>query len=246
MITFRVDVNGAYQVQWPKKPAAILALGQAYVTHESSLPVGQQLALPTLAMIQAAHTAAQTAQSSADSGEIARASAAETYRQSLVTAKQRLDVALARLKLNQAGNLADLEQWGVDTVANDGGVTVRKPRTNAQWETFLNTYVNKETSLPANEQLTDPSLAEMTALRTTMQNAKAARTSGRNQREEHTQTRTAEAQRLLDLLQTAAVNLVVTRYNGVVTNALQAWGFVVTAVTPTAPQIEPPVEEPAS
>ncbi|HRQ39097.1 MAG TPA: hypothetical protein PLD25_14400 [Chloroflexota bacterium] len=244
MISIKFDANGANRVQWPQKPAAILALGQAYVTHESSLPVGQQLALPTLAMIQTAYTAAQTAQAAADSGEITRASAAETYRQSLVTAKQRLNVALTRLKLSKAGNLADLEQWGVDTVSGSNGVTVRKPRSNGEWEAFLNAYVDKENSLPANEQLTDPPLAEMTALRTTMQNAKAARTSGRNQREEHTETRTAEAQRLLDLLQTAAVNMVITRYNGVVTNALQAWGYTVTAVTP-APA--PPVtEEPAS
>lgn len=246
MISVKFDSNGAYRVVWPSKTADILTLGQTYVIHESSLPAGEQLALPTLAMIQAANTAAQTAQTAADSGEITRASAAETYRQTLVTAKQRLDVALARLKLNQAGNLADLEQWGLDTVATSSGVTVRKPRTNAQWEAFLDAYVSKETSLPANEQLTDPSLAEMTALRTTLQNAKAARTSGRNQREEHTQTRTAEAQRLLDLLQTAAVNMVVLRHNGVVSNALQSWGYVVTAVTPPAPPVEPPVEEPGT
>ncbi|HRQ38335.1 MAG TPA: hypothetical protein PLD25_10510 [Chloroflexota bacterium] len=247
MISIRIDVNGAQHVQWPKKPANILALGQAYVTYEASLPVGQQLAAPSLAVMQAANTAAQTAQAAADTGENARALAAETYRQTMTTAKRQLEIALGRLKGNHITNLAALQQWGLDTVSTSTGVSVRKPRTDPQWEAFLNAYVSKETSLPANEQITDPSLSEMTQLRDDVQAARAARTSGKNQREFNVLTRTAETQRLLDLLQTAAVNMVVLRHNGVVSNALQSWGYVVTAVTPTpAPPVEPPVEEPGS
>lgn len=247
MIAIRIDVNGAYQVQWPKKSADILALGQAYVTYEASLPGGQQLAAPTLATMQAANTAAQTAQAAAGSGEVARAVAAENYRQAIAAAKQRLEISLARLKANNMSNLAKLEEWGLDAVAGSNGVSVRRPRSDPQWEAFLDAYVTKESSLPANEQITDPPLEEMVTLNSNVQTARAARTAGRNQREANIQTRTAEAQRLLDLLQVAAAVMVITRHNGVVTNDLQAWGYAVTAVTPSpAPPVEPPVEEPGA
>ncbi|HRQ36695.1 MAG TPA: hypothetical protein PLD25_02135 [Chloroflexota bacterium] len=243
MISIRIDNNGAYQVKWPRSAADILALGQAYVTYEASLPVGQQLAAPSLAVMQAANTAAQTAQAAADTGENTRAYAAETYRQTMDTAKRRLEIALTRLKGQYATNLAILQQWGLDTVSGSTGISVRRPRTDPQWEAFLNAYVTKETSLPANEQIADPSLAEMTQLRNEIQAARAARTAGRNQREANVQVRTAETQRLLDLLQGAAVMMVLLRHNGIVTNDLQSWGYVITAVTPTP---APPVAEPGS
>lgn len=237
MISLRIDNNGAYQVKWPRSAASVLALGQAYVTHEASLPAGQQLAAPALVVMQAANTAAHTAQAAAGSGEVSRAVAAGLHRQALATAKQRLQVSIAHLKSQNISNLSQLEQWGLDTVMTNSGFGVRQPHTDKQWETFLNAYVIKETSRAANERISNPSLAEMTALRDEVQATRAARTAGRNQREANVQTRTAEVQRLLDLLQGAAVMMVLLRHNGSVTNDLQAWGYEVTAVT------APPVQE---
>jgi hypothetical protein len=57
-------------------------------------------------------------------------------------------------------------------------------------------------------------------------------TAGLNQREANIQTHTAEIQRLLDLLQVATIVLVGTRFNGLVTNGLQAWGYQVVAAPP--------------
>ncbi|NJN55109.1 MAG: hypothetical protein HC804_10325 [Anaerolineae bacterium] len=84
-------------------------------------------------------------------------------------------------------------------------------------------------SLPAAEQISDPSLAEMSALNGVLQTAVNERTVGQNQRETNVQTRLSEIQQLLDLLQVAAMILVVTRYQGIVTNNLQFWGYEVIA-----------------
>jgi FMN-dependent NADH-azoreductase len=141
---------------------------------------------------------------------------------------------LLQLKAKYAANQAQLEGWGLDTVAGTAGVVVRKPRTEKEWATFLTTYVTQETSLAAANQIANPPLAEMSTLATTLQTADAARKAGSSQRQAAVETRTAAANRLLDLLQAAALIIVVTQFNGVVTNNLQQWGFQVVTRTPTA------------
>jgi len=240
MFSLKLDTNGAYQIRWPARQAEIIALGAAYVAYESSLPTIKQVLAPGLTLIEGSLAAAQAEQATAGSGETSRATAAETYRQTLATAKTRLNLALLQLKAKYAVNQAQLEGWGLDTVAAATGVTVRKPRTEREWVSFLSSYVAQETSLDVANRLTTPPLAEMTALNTALQAADQARKAGKNQREAAVQTRTAVANRLLDLLQAAALIIVVTQFEGIVTNDLQHWGFqVVARTTPGNGDTEP-------
>lgn len=210
------------------------------MAYESSLPANKQVLAPGLAVIQESLAAAQAEQSTAGSGEASRAAAAEIYRQTLTTAKNRLNVALLQLKAKYAANQALLEGWGLDTVPSAVGISVRKPRTENEWITFLASYVAKETSLDANNRLTEPPLAEMTALNTTLQAAKEERKAGSSQRQAAVEIRTAVTNRLLDLLQAAALILVVTQFDGSVTNQLESWGFhVVARTTPGNGDTEP-------
>lgn len=240
MINVRLDANGGYNVRWPSREAAILALGAAYVAYESSLPVNKQLLLPPLTLMQDTFIAAQAEQTAAGSGEVSRATAAEMYRQTLDAAKPKLNVALTQLKAKYVGNQAQLEGWGLDTVPSSSGITVRKPRYDKEWASFLAAYVAKETSLAAADQITNPPLAEMTALNNDLQAAAAARQAGRTQREAAVQTRTVATTRLLDLLQVAALIIVAIQFEGVVTNDLQYWGYeVVARAAATNGAIEP-------
>lgn len=240
MVTIKIDANGTYILRWPRAQQGILALGAAYVAHESSLPANKQVLAPPLAMVQEALAAAQAEQSTAGSSEVSRATASETYRQTLSLAKPKLNMALVQLKAKYISNHAQLEGWGLDTVAGSSGVTVRKPRTEKEWATFLTHYVTQESSLAAANQIADPPLAEMTTLATTLQAADAARKAGSSQRQAAVETRTAAADRLLDLLQTAALVITVTEYKGVVTNNLEQWGFqVVTRTPPSNGDTEP-------
>lgn len=241
MITVKLDTTGDYLLRWPSRQADVLALGAAYVAYETSLPSHKQVLAPALTMVQDALAAAQAEQSAAGSGEVSRATAAETYRQTLDAAKPKLNVALVQLKAKYVSNQAQLEGWGLDTVPSSSGITVRKPRYDKEWASFLAAYVSQETSLAVAEQITNPPLAEMTALNSALQAAAAARQAGRNQREAAVQTRTAATSQLLDLLQAAAIIIVVTQFNGVVTNDLQHWGYNVIARTPVGDSLPTPL-----
>lgn len=234
MLTVRIDANGTYTLKWSRQQAQIIALGVGYVAYESSLPANNRVLAPSLTLVQEALAAAQAEQSTAGSSEVSRATASETYRQTLSLAKPKLNMALVQLKAKYISNHAQLEGWGLDTVAGSSGVTVRKPRTEKEWATFLTNYVAQESSLAAANQIADPPLAEMSTLATTLQAADTARKAGSSQRQAAVETRTAAANRLLDLLQTAALVITVTQFNGVVSNHLEQWGFQVVTRT-TAP-----------
>ncbi len=238
MLTVKVDTNGGYMVNWSRRQTDIINMGITYVSQENALPALERVAAPALALVESTLAAAQAEHAAAGGGEVSRATAAETYRQTLLAAKPKLNLALLQLKAKYAVNQAQLEGWGLDTVIGATGISVRKPRYDQEWATFLNAYVTQETSLEMANRLTEPTLVEMTALNTTLKAADLARKAGKNQREAAVQTRTAVANRLLDLLQTAALVLVVTKFDGVVTNDLQQWGYQVVARTP-GPVTEP-------
>ena len=234
MVTIKIDANGTYILRWPRAQQGILALGAAYVAFESSLPANKQVLAPPLAMIQESLAAAQAEQATANSSEASRAAAAETYRLTLATAKNKLNIALLQLKAKNDANPALLEAWGVNTVAAASGITVRKPRTEKEWITLLTNYIAQETSLDVASRLAEPPLTEMNTIAAALQAADAARKAGSSQRQAAVETRTAAADRLLDLLQTAALVITVTEYKGVVTNNLEQWGFQVVARTPAS------------
>jgi hypothetical protein len=234
MISVRVDTTGNYHLRWPKSQSDIIALGVAYVAYESSLPSNKQLAEPSLTDMQTVLGAAQVEQTAANSGEASRAAAAENYRQIFLTVKTKLNGLLLQLKVRNLSNLAMLESWGVDTVTSVNGVTVRKPRNDREWVDFLASYVSKETSLDAGARITDPPLTEMTALNDALQVADAARKAGRDQREAAIETRMVMTKKLLTMLQAAAMTFVVSRFDGVVTNGLQKWGYEVVAYNSTS------------
>ena len=71
----------------------------------------------------------------------------------------------------------------------------------------------------------------------------AARQQGSTQRQMGVQTRSVEVSRLLDILQTEAFVLVVTRLDGHVAEDLQQWGYQIVRKTGPAPlPAEPPVQ----
>lgn len=92
-------------------------------------------------------------------------------------------------------------------------------------------YAAREASLPEAERLTDPPLAEVTAVHAALQTAMAERQAARTQREIGVRTRSVEAQALLDLLQLVAAHHVVLSFDGVVDPRLQELGFQVIGPT---------------
>jgi hypothetical protein len=227
MLTFKLDTTSSLSVRWPRTYRAIVQLGDTYTAYEAGLAPESQLKDVPLALIQTALTEAQTAIAAAQSGESGRAAAGEIVRQTYDAVRPLLDKAIMRLKANHFDNLAQLEQWGLDTAVVKGKVSVRKPTSQKQWLDFLQAYVAKETSIAAEQQISDPPLATMQSYLDTMQSSLTDRTSGKDQREIHVQARNTAVNRLLTLLKLAAAIRVGITYNGLITNDLQLWGFEV-------------------
>lgn len=227
MLSIRLDPTSSLTVRWPESYRAIVAMGEAYVAYEGSLPAEAQLQDVPLTAVQSALTAAKAAITAARSGEQGRASAGELVQQTDAALKPLIDKIFLQLKLNHFDHLARLELWGLDTVMDQNGVRVRKPGSQRQRLEFLRAYVAKEASLPPAQQISDPPLATMQAHLATLQTGLTERTSGRDQREVHVEVRDTAVTQLLNLLKIAAAIRVAITHNGVLTHELQLWGFAV-------------------
>ncbi len=229
MLSVRLDPTGLLSVRWPRSYRAIVALGEAYVAYEGSLPAEAQLQDIPVTAVQTALTAAQAAIAAARSGEQGRASAGELVQQTYAALQPLIDKVYLQLKLNHFDHLSQLEEWGLDTVMNRDKVQVRKPASQRQRLDFLQAYVAKEASLPPEEQISDPPLATMQAHLATLQTSLTERTSGRDRREMHVEERDTAVANLLHWLKLAAMVRVGVTFGGVLKSELQLWGFPVTS-----------------
>ena len=91
MVALRFDSMGSFALRWPSSYRAVVALGEAYVAYEGSLPPEAQLQDISLTMIEAALAEAKAAVVAAQKGERARASAGEVVQQTHQAIKPLLD-----------------------------------------------------------------------------------------------------------------------------------------------------------
>ncbi|HTP07933.1 MAG TPA: hypothetical protein VMP08_06765 [Anaerolineae bacterium] len=240
--TMKFDPQGNLDLNWPSSDQDIIDLGAAFTAYEEQLLPAQQLKDLSNVFFKGLLQAAQVAAAEARAGEAARAQSAEVVRQAMEQARPLLDKIVLHLKSRHADNLAELEQWGLETKRNAHGVSVTKPNNDTTRRTFLLAYVNKEAALPVTEQITDPPLSQMQALADTLSQNRSDRTEQTTRRLRNVATRTNASQQLLDALQAAAAVLIVTRFNRQVTRDLQAWGFNVVAKATPGEKPVPPVE----
>lgn len=226
MIIIRLDLNGDYLVQWPRKDTEILTLTSRYIAKQLSLPVEDRLKDVPLATVQALYNQASTAATTATGGEITRATAAETLSQRIEEVKGYLDIIFLRLKGQYADNLAQLEGWGIPTTKGSRGINLQKPNTQNKIIAFLRAYVAKESTMIEGKQITDPPFSTMQALLDDIEDALASRTTARDQRELNVETRRKVLDELLNWLQTACL-LLVMQSGGKVSTALQQHGFTI-------------------
>ena len=236
--TMKFDVQSTLELRWAATDEGIIKHGQTFLAFEQQRPVAEQLKDLSPTFFTQLVDAAQEATTEAGLGEAARAHAAELVRQVDAQLPALVDKTLMQLKLHYASNLADLELHGLKTTTGPRGVSVQKPRDVAGRRAFCLAYVEREASLPADQQITDPPLSQMTAIAAILRENQTARTEQTNRRQRNVATRSAAAQTLLDALQAAAAVLIVTRFDGQITRDLQQWGYDV--VAKTAPAQEPP------
>lgn len=236
MLDTRFDATSKLTVELPLSDAEVIALGGDYVTHESELSVEEQLREPQLDLIRTALAAAQAASEQAVVNENLRAVSATDYSHAVLEAKGLMKEAIVELKHKYRKNRMRLQEWGLGTVTGKRvDVRVILPITDRQWVELMRVYIAKEQSLPENERIVDPPLTQLVDLHVIIQNRLALRATGTVVRGIGVKNRLASVARLLDLLQAAAVVLVVMRFDGHVTEELTRWGFKV--IEKTAPSV---------
>ena len=234
--TMKFDVQGALELRWAATDEAIIKHGQAFLTFEESRPASEQLKDLSPTFFTQQVDAARKAAAEAGLGEAERARAAERVRQADEQLRPLIDKIILHLKSRHADNLADLELYTLKTKAGARGVSVTKPNNAIARRAFCLAYVERESSLPAEQQISDPPLSQLTAIATILRENQAERATQTNRRQINVANRSAAAQTLLDALQAAAAVLIVTRFGGQVTFDLQQWGYEVVAKTAPAPK----------
>lgn len=237
MFAIRITSSTQLRVAWPTADADIIAQVKRYIAYETTLPANQQLTGLTAAVLQAQLDVVQAADDEAKTAEEARALQANLLAQAVEQAKPKIAQATLTLKAAHFGTEARLEQWGHSTtIGKDGKISVRQPLKPNDIVAFMAQYVTQEASLPADERVTNPTFAEMSALNTTLQTTLQARNAAQARREAAVDQRKRETRKLLYLAQLACGMRIMLTYNGLITNDLERWGI---------PVMEPPTPLPA-
>ena len=245
MYSFKFDHYGRLVAVFPKTDIGIIALGDTFVAHEASLPVGQRLREPNPAQIQDLLTEAKQAAGLAVTNENLRAVSAGDYNAAIAEAKDLMADALAEISHKHRKNPAKLQEWGVDTRVGSRKILIIKPNTDIAWGDFTHAYIAKEQSLPENERVSDPSLSRLIQLDQIIQSSRLLRSAGENERGINIKNRATASARLLELLQLAGAILCLTRFDGSVAEELTRWGFKVVgkSAAPAASAAEEAAEE---
>jgi hypothetical protein len=229
------DVKGQFNVGFPtpSKVAPINTLATAFLAKEDTLS----------ASARTVYTEDIRALLTASGGMLDQKSSGESQRVQSSEEIKRLDkqaVAFAK-KIHRTMNYefgdtpAQAADWGFDikqTGKRKG--TILMPDGRAAIVAMLDRYVKTEKGRAASDRFKSPVLADVQAVVDGLSENIGTRGTAKGQRASGTQQSIATATKVLDLLQGAAVQIVLKQFAGKVTPDLAQWGFDVTARTKSA------------
>jgi len=229
------DMKGQHNVRFPLpgKTTPVFTLCDAFLKKEDALPAAARTAYTE--DIRALFTQSGSLLDLKAGGESRRVLSSEE-----VKALDKKSVALVKkihrtMEYEFGDTPAKAAEWGFDikqTGKRTG--TILMPDGRAAIVALLDRYATTEKARPAAERFKSPALAEVVAVVDGLKQNVGARGTGKGQRASGTQQINTLTARLLDLLQAAAVQIVVKQYDGQVTPDLAQWGFEVTARQPSA------------
>lgn len=247
MFALHFNQNSPYQVTLPRlaRKQDIITLAQAFTRREAALAARDRT--PVYEAMAAILTEAEAAQLAAFASENARKEASESVKEldraAQKTARQVRDLLAYRF----AESPVLAQQWGL-TVHQTGRSAGRilLPANRNERLAFLDAYIRKESSQPAEAQFSNPDLSEVTALRDNLKAQLLARQEASQQRKQSNARLTALCEDLRSELRRGLGYLVVVRYDGELDRELEQWGFRITARTPDHSGDLPPEEEGAA
>ena len=245
MLTVKLGVYSDYWVELPATDAELVKLGERFQAHEAELPLAERLKEPDPARLSVALAKAKGGLELAQNSEFTRSESSAAFHAAMTKATTLLKESIEQLTWKYRDNLGQLERWGLPTkIGANGKILVHKPDHEAELAEYLIKYTAREQSLPAADRLTTPALAGLVELATIVQEQGATRAKAQSQRKLGVETRSTTAGPLWDMLQLACGLLVVMRFDGCVTTALEAWGFKVKVGSSPTP--EPPSAPPTA
>lgn len=224
------DTLGKYDIGFPLPRAApkIFTLCTAFLKKEDTLSASARTVYTE--DIRALYTTVADLLDLKSGGESQRTLSSEE-----VKALDKQSVALIK-KIHRtmvyefAETPAQVTRWGFD-ISQTGkrAGTILMPDGRAAIVKTLAQYAKTERARPATDRFKQPLLADVEKVVAGLQASLGDRQTGKIQRTTGTQQTLDAAARLLDLLQAAAVQIVVKQYNGKVAPELGQWGYEVTA-----------------
>ncbi len=224
------DTLGTHDVKYPlpRQSPKIFTLCTAFLAKEDSLTASARTVYTE--DIRDLFTQSGAAQDQKASGESQRALSSEE-----IKALDKQSVALIQ-KIHRtmlyefAETPAEATKWGFDVKQTGKRAgTILMPDGRAAIVAVLNRYAKTEKARPASDRFKAPALAEVVAVVDGLSANTTTRGAAKSQRVAATQQTADAAARLLDLLQGAAVQIVIKQFDGKVTPELGEWGYEVVA-----------------
>lgn len=250
MIRIQYTNNASHRIVLPYKTQKheLLALAQAFVAQENSLPLEDRTRYT--ASIETALATALATQAASAAQEVSRKSASETLKRLDAASRTTVSQIRSLMEGRFAYNPEQAQTWGFFVRQSGRGAgNILTPRGREEIIACLNQYITAEESRPIGEQFAEPPLNEVITLRDELvQNL--------HQRDQSRQERLTQNAALDEACATLAKELrlaltaLLLNYQGEPELILGRWGFQLTTRTPRPreegqPTTPEPVAEPA-
>ncbi|MCA9944353.1 MAG: hypothetical protein KC449_12780 [Anaerolineales bacterium] len=233
MLHIRFNNGAPLRINLPRanRKQDIVALAQAFVAHEATLPEGERT--PFTARMETAVAEAITAQDTAQDQEAARKAASEALKRTQRTAKRSMQKIRSLLAGHFAETPEQAQAWGfmVRQTGRSAG-QILMPRKRADMIACLHEYIQTETARPEAERFLQPPLADLVTLHTDLVQQEQNRNSARLTRLQENGRFDGLIEQLFDDLRLALSYLMLVNFEGVPDRNLANWGFEVVARSP--------------
>ncbi|MFZ1395254.1 MAG: hypothetical protein WAS33_00050 [Candidatus Promineifilaceae bacterium] len=237
MLRIQFNNGSPLRINMPRanQKQAIVALAQAFVAYETTLPEAERT--PFTARIAAAAADAAAAQGTAVDQEAARKAASEALKRTQRTAKRTLQQIRSLLAGHFAATPEQAQAWGfvVRQTGRSAG-QILMPRRRTEMIACLNEYIHTETARPKAERFAQPPLATVVALRDDMVQQQQSRNAARQVRLQENGRSHNFTEQLFEDLRLALGYLMLVNFNGEPNRNLALWGFELVSRTPRPPR----------